>query len=300
MEMSWAVNEFGQADLGDARRTKRLIWLAEQRAQQPSASIPQSCGGWTGSMAAYRFFSNPHISAESILGSHVQASLVRLQAERVVLAVQDTTELDFTSHPATLDLGYLADEQHQGLLVHSTLLVTPQRVGMGVLQQQVWTRSPEEFGQRGTRKDRAVAEKESQKWMASLEAAAQLQSQLPDTRVVSVGDREADVYDLFVRAQAPHQDLLVRAAQNRRVSEEQGYLWPQVESQPVAGQAVVSVQRQAERPARQATVEVRFCLVTLQPPRYRAGEGLPEVPVWAVGVEKWTRRPMRSRLTGCC
>jgi hypothetical protein len=139
-----------------------------------------------------------------------------------------------------------------------------------------------EFHKKHQRKVRSITEKESDKWLQSLEQAAAVQQQLPTTRVVSVGDSEADVYDLFVRAQARDQALLVRAAQNRLVSHPERQLRAYLESQPVAGMRTVAVPRQANRPARQAHLSLRFALVTLPAPVARKKEGLPTVQLWAV------------------
>ena len=81
--------------------------------------------------AAYRFFDNDYVRAEAVLDSHVQATVQRLQAVPLVLAVQDTTYLDWTDHAATTGLGPLATATHQGLLVHSTLALTPEHVPLG-------------------------------------------------------------------------------------------------------------------------------------------------------------------------
>ena len=71
---SWAEQEFGNADLGDSRRTQRLVQLAEQRGSQPNASITQSCGSNAAAKAAYRFYENEAISMAAILTSHQQAT----------------------------------------------------------------------------------------------------------------------------------------------------------------------------------------------------------------------------------
>lgn len=43
----WAAAEVGAADLGDPRRTKRLIKVLEDLASQPTASLPDACkGAW--------------------------------------------------------------------------------------------------------------------------------------------------------------------------------------------------------------------------------------------------------------
>jgi hypothetical protein len=205
----WAEIEFRHAPLGDRRRVQRLIQLAFQRGASGNASIPQSCGSHAATKAAYRFYDNDAIKPDGILLSHQKATLERMYDKSLVLAIQDTTELDYTHHPATSGLGTLHDTRHHGLLAHTTLAVTAQRVPLGIIQQQVWTRPQSEFGKKHTRKQRQISEKESYKWLKSLQATAQLQQQLPNTRVVSVGDREADVYELFVQAQQLSQQILV-------------------------------------------------------------------------------------------
>jgi hypothetical protein len=198
--------------LGDYRRTQRLIQLAEQRGSQPNASITQSCGDKASAKAAYRFYENEAISTTAILSSHQQATQTRISQESVVLAVQDTTQLDYTHHPATEGLGTLHSKKQQGMLMHTTLAVTPERVPLGIIHQQIWTRPAEHFGKKHKRKQLPIQEKESQKWLTSLEATSQMQKQLPQTRIVSVGDREADVYELFALSHTLSQDVLVRAA----------------------------------------------------------------------------------------
>ncbi|MBI3329527.1 MAG: transposase [Nitrospinae bacterium] len=134
---AWAVTACADADLGDARRTQRLVELATVFAQRPGASLPEACGNRAMVKAAYRFFDNEAIDPQDMLVSHVVATVDRLAAAPRVLAVQDTTELDWTAHPATKDLGPLAHPTHQGLHVHTTLALTPERVPLGLLAQQV-------------------------------------------------------------------------------------------------------------------------------------------------------------------
>lgn len=283
-DRSWADTEFGAAELGDPRRTARLVRLAEQRGAQPHASIAECCGTPAETKAAYRFYENPYVKDAAIQLSHASATLSRVAEHRVVLAVQDTTRVDYTDHPATRGLGVLDDLNHQGLFLHSTLLVTPARVPLGLLDQQWWKRTAEQLGQRHTRRARPIADKESYKWLQSLEAVAEAQAQLPQTQLVSVADREADIYDLFLRAQQLSQALLVRAAWDRSVAHPEKYLWQRLETQVVAGELSVQVPRQADRPARLATLQVRFAPVSILPPHHRRAkaEGLAALNVWAV------------------
>jgi hypothetical protein len=289
---SWAITEFADADMGDARRTQRLVELATVFAHRPGASLPEACGDRAMLKAAYRFFDNEAIDPQAILESHVMATSDRLARVPRVLAVQHTTELDWTAHPATTGLGPLAHPSHQGLLVHTTLALTPERLPLGLLAQQVWGRDPAHIGQRTTRKQRPIAAKESQKWLTSVEAVIEAHAHGPQTRFVCIGDREADVYDLFLQERPSGVDLLVRAAWNRRVDHPERYLWTTVAAQPVVATLTVRVPRRGPQPARQATVTVRWCLVLLGPPTHRTAEKLPTVAVWA--VQAWEEQPPTS------
>jgi hypothetical protein len=179
---SWAEIEFDEADLGDRRLSARLIDLAGRLAEEPSQSLPEACADGAQLKAAYRFFSNEKVTPSPILASHVRSTQARIEAESVVLAVQDTTSLDYTAHPATTGLGVLNDVKHQGFLVHTTLAITPERVPLGPLAQEVWTREAASLGKRKTRKQRPITEKESQQWLTSLEAVKALHARCPSTR----------------------------------------------------------------------------------------------------------------------
>lgn len=289
---SWAEVEFGGAALRDARRTTRLIALAQRLAEQPSQSLPEACEDGAALKAAYRFFANEKIESSEMLKSHVAATAVRVREEPLVLAVQDTTSLDYTAHPATTGLGVLNDVKHQGFLVHTTLAMTPERVPLGLLAQDVWTRDAADLGKRATRKQRPISEKESQKWLTSLEAVKAAHAQCPETRFISVGDREADVYDFFLVARPPGVDLLVRASWDRRVEDApQPHLWAAVEEAPVVGTLQITVPRKPGQPARTAQLAVRFQPVALRPPRHRTAEHLPTVPIIAVLVRELAPPP---------
>src|SRR6266496_3567818 len=122
-----AADEFGDAELGDVRRTARLVQLASVLGAQPSASLPDATDDPATLKAAYRFFDNDYVRAEAVLASHIQSTTRRMQAVPLVLAVQDTTYLDWTDHPATDVLGPLAAPTHQGLLTHSFFAPRPDR-----------------------------------------------------------------------------------------------------------------------------------------------------------------------------
>jgi hypothetical protein len=281
-DLHWAVNEFAEAELGDQRRTKRVIELAAALAQHPTASLPEACGDGAMLKGAYRFLSNDAVEPQALLASHIEATYGRLDPVPLVLAVQDTTEVDWTSHRATKGLGPLGHRACQGLHVHSPLAVTPERVPLGLLAQQVWARDADDIGKRTRRKQLPIGQKDSQKWLTSLDAVFRAQAECPQTRFVSVGDREADVFDLLAAARPERVELLIRASWDRCVTAPERYVWATVVAQPVVEELLLQVPRRGPQPGRTARLALRYCPLTLCPPRHRQREGLPEVTLWAV------------------
>jgi len=283
----WAVAELGGAQLGDRRLTERLLTLARDCYARPQAQLPQACATRAKTKAAYRFFDHARVTLQSLLAPHYQATAQRAAEQAVVLAVQDSSGLNYTAHPATEGLGPLNTKADRslGLWLHDTLALTPQGLPLGLVDIQLWARDADSIGQRERRHTRPIEDKESAKWLTSYTAACALAQHCPETRVVSVGDREADVYELFVAAAAQPQGarLLVRAERTRRMTQTQGSLWQFMAHQPLAGTQALAVPRRAGRPARTATLQVRFACVPLKAPKRKPH--LPAVTLWAV----WAR-----------
>jgi Domain of unknown function (DUF4338)/Transposase Tn5 dimerisation domain/Transposase DNA-binding len=280
----WAQAEFAQAQLGDQRLVQRCCQLGRAFYARPQAPLPQACGSRANTKAAYRFFDNPRVTMPGILQSHYQASLQRVASEPLVLAVQDTTSLNYSAHPATEMLGLIGSQAEGpiGMLVHSTLAFNLAGTPLGLLDVQSWTREPEDFGKKHQRKELPFEAKESVRWLRSLEALERVQGQCPNTRLVGVGDREADIYELFVWAteKPGRPSLLVRAERERVLAEGQEPLWAHVSSQPVAGELDIKVPRRGNRPGRIARLSVRFAVVELRPPLLKKELG--PVKLWAV------------------
>jgi hypothetical protein len=280
----WAEQEFGQVQLPDARLKRRLLSLARDFYARPCANVPQACGSRARTKAAYRFFSHPKLKMQQLLAGHYQATTERLRREPVVLAVQDTTSLNYTAHAATEGLGPICNrvDGPQGLELHSTLAFTPTGTPLGLLDVQCWARDANDFGKKTRRKRTPIEQKESYKWLKSYAATAQAAAHSPATRIVSVGDREADIYELFElaarTAQGPH--LLVRAEHNRTLVEEQQRLWPTLQACPRAAELTLEMPRQGNRQARHAQLEIRFAALSLCAPQDQRGK--PAVAVWAV------------------
>jgi len=277
--VSWAEEEFGDAELGDARRTMRLVQLSTVLAENPAASLPEGCGDSATLKAAYRFFDNDQIDREAMLESHVQATYRRMAGVEMLLLPNDTMELSLTHHPATSGLGRLSDKRAMGLLVHSTEVLTVEGVPLGLLQQHIWARDWPIL-KKPRHRSVPIEEKESFKWLRSLEAVNEAARHCPDSVLLSLGDAESDLYELFVQEREPNVQLLVRAARNRRLSDEEGYLWDTLQKQPIAASAEVLVARRDKQPSRTAKLSVRFRKVSLRRPEFRRGPQ--SVTLWAV------------------
>jgi IS4 transposase len=224
--MEWATAEMQTANLGDERLTKRLISLLDTLGSTPEESIPVACGGWAETKAAYRFFDNDKVSAEKILMPHREASLERIKQQKTVLLIQDTTTLNFSGQHKRTDIGPLNHDKHRGILLHPTIAVTPERLCLGVIDTYHWAR--EELHQWESREEKnrenhkiPLKEKESYKWLISYRKAQEIAALAPHTQIVTVADREGDLYDLYHEAYTSQQTSsaywLIRAMANRRL-----------------------------------------------------------------------------------
>jgi len=267
---SWAADELRYADLGDKRRTKRLVHLLEKLAEKPQASVPEAMGSWAETKAAYRFFASDDIDTEAIREAHAKRTAERVKEAGKVLVIQDTSELDFTTHQATEGLGVLSHPARRGMKMHSALAVSPSGVPLGLVHQQVWVRDEQELGKRHQRRRLPTAEKESRKWLETEQA---VQERLGgEVQVVMVADREADVYDYLAQARPAGWGVLIRVAQDRRVSDPAGKrLWEAIRRQPVQGEMTVEVGRRRDRQPREATVSLRWMQTVIEPPVHRKG-----------------------------
>lgn len=256
--MEWAKQELTGINLGDGRLNKRSVKLLESFAAKPSASIPGACGGWSETLAAYRFLSQEGIAWSDILQPHIDCTLIRSQAHAVVLCLQDTTELDFNGQ--SIDgLGPLSYEAQRGMYVHPTLAVTPERLPLGVLDAWMWAREPKNAD--GERPGIC----ESARWREGYERVAEYSEAHAGTRWVYVADREADILELMQRAQALGNpaDWLIRAQHNRKLGQDEAKLWEQVDATEGLGEIRFYLPPRPGRQGREVTQQLRSKRVRL-------------------------------------
>jgi hypothetical protein len=296
----WAEQEFGACELGDPRRTRRLVKIVQDQAAQPSGSYSQAAGGNRYDLKGYYRFLNSKredLNLESLLQTHRAQTIRRMKRESTVLIVQDTTELNFSTRTHCEGLGQIGTNQtgaqSRGLDLHSCLAVGESGLPLGVLRLIGY--APESA--QGKDPHRPIEEKESCRWLEGYEDATAIAAMIPDTRVISVTDREGDMFELFDlrrRHRGPKAELLVRAQWDRCLEGSDQKLFEELAAAPRAKTVTIPVPRQREhadkpstpgRPAlaaRNAKVEVRFKEVTLSAPRTPQTRNKSPITLWAV------------------
>jgi hypothetical protein len=255
--MGWAREEFENIDLGDKRLDRRLMLLAERLADKPTASIAGACKGWAETQAAYRFLSQEEVAWQAILEPHWACSIERMKAQRTVLCLQDTTELDFNGQEIE-GLGPLSYEAQRGLYLHPTYAVSTEREPLGVLDAWMWAREPKD----GRGKREGI--KESTRWIEGYTRLAELSESLPDTRLVYVADRESDIVELMRSARDLGEplDWLVRSQHNRALPQGDT-LWASVMANKPLGELRFTRPSRRGQKAREVCQQVRVKVVTL-------------------------------------
>lgn len=274
------ADEMQGVDFGDKRLNKRCKTIVNALAANPEASINAACDGWSDTLAAYRFFNNEAVSSELILQPHRVATECRMREQSVVLIVQDTTELDYTDHPPD-NARCLNVANRFGLYLHAHLAVTPDNLCLGIVKAEYFDRSPESLGKSLQRKTLPIEEKESFRWLNGYRLACELASTCPQTQIVSIADREADIYDIFVDAQQQtglRADYIIRAKEDRCTLERDPETGPlayrkvrdEVSCSKLLATRTIELNQTPNRTARQAFLEIRAITVVVKSPRSRS------------------------------
>jgi hypothetical protein len=283
----WVRREFGGAKLGDRRLEDRLLDLAGAFFAKPQANIPQACGTPAAVKAAYRFFDHHRVTMDALLEPHHRATIDRVRRESLVLVAQDSSSLSYTMHPEMQGIGPISNrvDGPQGLVVHSALAFRPDGLPLGLLDIEAWARDPAEFGKRKACNGKPIAAKESFKWLRALTPIGTAAAHCPSTRVITLADREADIFEYLVEARTRGLDVVVRAKEkNRRLEREVQPLGMHMHLRPKAGTIALELPRRGKQPARTAELSVRFDAVTLPPPL--AKPDLAAIPLWAVLIRE--------------
>lgn len=305
----WAQRELGGAELGDARRTKRLVRLGASLAEESHGTLPQSLHNWAELKAAYRLLGEPDVDYDSILQPHWTRVRSACGHSEDVLLVEDTTSLDYSSHPAAKGLGLIGDGGGVGLHLHTTLALgvhrwtdehEPEVTVLGLFGQQHWIRPGPTGAPTEKKAHRLRRPRESERWASVL---AETGGPPPRSRWTYLADRESDIFEVFQRCGAVGVDFIIRANQPRALADEGGSVFQAVSEAPVMGQFSVHLRSRPARvkrpkrkgqtrrvvrpkqPGRTVLFEVRSRAVCLRRPWRPGTRGTPE-PIHVVQVRE--------------
>jgi hypothetical protein len=300
---------FGVAELGDQRRTKSLVDLANRISRHPQGSLPNKLKDPNALRRLYDLMNTDAVTHATVLQPHVHhTAKLLLEQSGVALCLHDITELDFTSHTTLHDqLGQIGDGHGRGYECHNSLVVLANsRRVLGLLAQQLHHRADVPKGetpaQRREREDR-----ESLLWPQGAEAARQAVEQvcaeqgrtgLPEgLRLVDVFDRGGDSFEFLDYLDAQDRSYVGRAKHNRNIrighgeDAPEGKLQDHLRSLPAQGQSrTVTVRSHDGGPSREATVVLSWAAVVLPPPQQQCGYSRRQpLRVWVVRV--WEPNP---------
>lgn len=288
---AWVEKELGTIELGDERLNRRAKDVLTKMSHHPTGSIPLNCNEWSDTKGTYALFKNKKVTGEKMIAPHQRETWERVKAHECVLALQDTTLLDYTHYETTTGLGSIGTKKQniRGMLMHNTIAVTTEGLPLGTLRQDIWVR-PEKGeegkneGEEGAKKDnRPIEEKESYRWIHAMKA---VQAAAPaGTKVISVSDAESDIYELFVAAEQYGAQYVTRAAQKERclLDPTAEKLRSAVLSNDPVAQMGIDVSAKDGTPARKATVSVRYRRVKIKPP-YRSSNTPKLPPIYTTAI----------------
>src|SRR5947209_1706988 len=229
----WAQETFGEAQLGDPRRTRRLVRVAAQMAADPQGSLPRQMGGdWAALKAASRLVRADGVTHEAMSRPVWQQTRQQVEQEPgVVLLVHDETQVDYGYRQAISGLGPIGNGTHHGFFVHTVLALVPRGESerlLGLLHQEAWVRenAPRPAGRKESSRERGERPRESE---VGTRAVEQVGSPPQGEVWIHVGDRYADMFAFLQRCRQMGTFFLVRAAQNRRVLSEQEQAEPELD-----------------------------------------------------------------------
>lgn len=286
----WAQEEFAFADLGESRLNKRVVNIASHLAAHPGGTLPQAFADWAELKAAYRFFDNPRVDFQKVVQPHLERTRRACREPGEYLIIEDSSDLDFSRHRKTQDLGVIGDGEGRGFELHTALAVRveswtleqrPEGQVVGLFDQQC--RRPRAAPKGESRRERFQRRRQSSWWAEAFRGVGPAPR---GCRWIYIADRESDFYEPIQTCQQEGNDYIIRGFQDRRLAEGAGKLREALDRAPVLGQSTVELRSRGGEPARTAIVELRSVQVDLDGPWRPGGWQEPLRGVWVLEVQE--------------
>jgi hypothetical protein len=265
---AWAEQQFASCQLGDKRRTARLVKLAGQVVSHPSGGLPEQTEKWSDLKAAYRLFDRSEVTFETVAGEHWRQTRQRPAGRYLVLA--DTTELDFGIQREIPDLAPTGNGGGWGFHLHSALMVAADGEELiGLAGQVIHYRKPAPKKESAAR--RLKRKRESEIWGRVID---QVGWPAEGVQWVHVMDRGADNFEVYCHCVEQQADWVVRVTQRQRQiitpAGERIPLSQYLNTLPLAGSYELSLRARPKQPARTAKIEVHFGMLEVPPPKQKS------------------------------
>jgi len=265
---NWVKKEYQTVDFGSKHLEKRFLQVMSDLAKEPEKSIWLATGSHANAKAAYRMIGKEEFTKENILTAHQTATNNRNQ-DNTLLAIQDTTSVNYDTHKKMVGLGYNCDKS-LGINVHSCLLVTPGGIPIELVDQSTTTRETNSDPRSPHQKQkRNIQNKESNRWLKTMQTA---QTNAPkNTQLIHIADREGDIYQWYNLAIGSNQRFVIRAKHDR-LTPEGTHIWEEVVRSKPHGQIKLLVPQnpKTQTKEREAILTLRYITIQIQCPQNRS------------------------------
>lgn len=285
---TFGQEHFGAAQLGDRRRGRRLVQVAEQIISHPGGTLPDKISDPANLKALYRLMNMKAVTHESVLAPSRERTLhLMADADGTVLVIHDSSELDYSGLKSIPTLGQLGNGNCRGYLAHNTLaIVAETREVLGLAYQKLAKR-PTVTKKETRQEQRNRPDRESRLWR---DASQMIPAPAPGRRQIEVADRGADILEFLDFVESHKKSYLVRSRHNRCVLLEDGEetkLHDFARQLTCAGHKMIDVPAAGDHEAREATVSIAWAPVTIRIPKQPRGDmrGIP-LKTWVVCVRE--------------
>lgn len=275
-------------DLGDKRLDRRGKSIVKVLVKNCGNSLPQAFCNAADLRGAYRFFDNPKITPKSILTPHRIETINRCKTQDVVLVIQDSSDLDFDYMKCLEGFNSLHSNVEKGYRIHPCLATTEKGTPLGVLASFDYNRAPKSEKHRNCL---PIEEKESYRWLKGYREACKLKTEMPQKQVISIADRESDIYECLFEAtngKTQKADILIRANHNRTLIDE-GNDADNIKKKLMRSERLVTstiLLNKYQKTERTATIAIRAQTITVKAPRTGKKKSLGPITINAILVSE--------------
>lgn len=279
--------------LGDSRLSSRLDRLRNQLGLQSGESVPSRIVNRDQVKAYYRFINNKRVTPVKLSeGNRLESLKQAWENEDIILAVQDTTELDFTSKRSAARLGPMEYKYRRGMYLHNHILLSRSGIPLGIFSQRFRIRGEESLGHSASRRHLPLEQKESYRWLEEYQKLENAFASHPAQQVLCICDREGDFHELLQCRRQAHVHYLIRSRADRRLDQSSSHLYEEMAKLAPAFAFDLFVPERNKQPARMATLSVRYTSMTIRSGyRPREQKQLEPVEVYVVEVRETSPPP---------